>query len=104
MRGATDLRVRWIATAAAVLIAVVVGACGDDECNHVITDVPTFEACQQIAVERNCSPEVTYSRANPNSQKPARCKVERCGDCNGGSGTPTVTAVLTPRGTVTPAP
>jgi hypothetical protein len=73
----------------AAMLAAMVAACGDDPCNHVITDVPTFEACQAIAVERGCSDEVTFSRANANSGKPSRCKVEDCSDCNGAPPTPT---------------
>lgn len=89
MRGIADYRARLATIALAAALAAVLGACGDDECNHVITDVPTFEACQEIAVERRCSDEVTYSRANATSGKPARCKVENCGDCNGAQPTPT---------------
>jgi hypothetical protein len=68
-------------------------ACGNDTpCNHVIQDVARFEDCQAIAVERNCSDEITYSNKNK------RCKVEHCGDCNG----PTPTATGLP--TATPVP
>lgn len=96
MRGFTNYRGRAAALLLAATLAVMLGACGDDECNHVITDVPTFEQCQAIAVERGCSDEVTYGRANPNNGKPSRCKVENCNDCNGGGNTPTATPTLTP--------
>ena len=73
------------------MLAAALVACGSDQCNHVITDVPTFEDCQAIAVERGCSDQITYSRANSTSGKPSRCKVERCGDCNGPIPTPSAT-------------
>lgn len=75
----------WLGAAAgALLLAASLGACGDDSpCNHVIEDVPAFEDCQAIAVERACSDQITFSRKNE------RCKVVHCGDCNGPTPTPT---------------
>ena len=100
MRGFGDYRMRLATAVAAVALASMLGACGDDECNHVIYEVPTFEACQEIAVERQCSPEITYSRANLMTGKKSRCKVERCGDCDGGIATPSVTPGPSPTPTI----
>ena len=86
MRGIRSHRAwGWVA---AVSLAVTLAACGDDSpCNHVINDVPLFEDCKAIAVERHCSDEVTYSVKN------RRCKVENCGDCDGPLPTPTAVPV-----------
>jgi hypothetical protein len=86
MRRVSAHRGRWASAVGALLLATALSACGNDApCNHVISDVPRFEDCQQIAVERNCSFEVTYSNKNK------RCKVETCGDCKGPAATPTAT-------------
>ena len=79
---------RGLATAGIAAMLAALAACGDEPCNHVINDVPTFEQCQEIAVERGCSDLITYARANAN--RPARCKVVDCSDCNGPPPTPTV--------------
>lgn len=91
MRGFSDCRARLTMAAVAALLAAMVAGCSDDECNHVIDDVPTFEACQEIAVERRCSDEIVYARANPTAGRPARCRVVDCGDCDGPLATPTPT-------------
>ena len=95
MRGLKTYRAQLLTILAAVLLAAWMAACGDDdECNHVIDDVPTFEQCQEIAVERRCSNEVVYARANPTAGRPSRCRVVSCGDCNGGIATPTATPTI----------
>ena len=86
MRGIARHRVGRVA--ALLWLAATLGACGDDSpCNHVIQDVARFEDCKEIAVERRCSDEVTYSTKNK------RCKVENCGDCDGPLPTPTAVPV-----------
>ena len=85
----------WLAAAGgALLLAAALTACGNDsECNHVIQDVPRFEDCQQIAVDRGCSDQVTYSNKNN------RCKVIMCSDCHGPSPTPTGQPTAAPSAT-----
>jgi hypothetical protein len=68
------------------LLMLGASACGDDdECNHVISDVISFEQCMEIAVERSCSPDIVWRRST------MRCKVVNCGDCKGPRATPTAT-------------
>lgn len=78
--------VRRAALLGAVAMLASLAACGDDDdCTHVLSDVPSLEACKQIAEERMCSVEIVYSMQND------RCKVQKCGDCDGRVATPTVT-------------
>lgn len=90
----------WIRTARRVALLGALAsigslaACGDDDCNHVINDVPSANACLAIAEERGCSTEIVYSVPND------RCKVQKCSDCDGGGQQPTET----PLDTVTPSP
>lgn len=83
MRGIADKRARRLAVALLVALAALLGACGDDECNHTIADVATFAACQQIAAERGCSDRVAYTRAT------GECRVRQCDDCHAAEPTPT---------------
>jgi hypothetical protein len=85
----------WLAAAGgALLLAAALTACGNDsQCNHVIQDVARFEDCQAIAVERDCSAQVTYSNKNN------RCKVIDCGDCHGATPTPTAEPTVVPSAT-----
>ena len=80
------------AGALAAALALTIGACGgNDECNHVIKNVPDFSTCQAIGVERVCSSEIVYRPAN--EKRSSAWTVKNCGDC---PPPPTPTAVPEP--------